>query len=50
LTALARLKRVGREMKLVVRNGDDQSAPDPGLLRIIAGATVSKRGSSRTPN
>jgi len=25
-------------MKLVVANGDDQNAPDPGLLRIIARA------------
>ena len=38
LTAPARLKQIGREMKLVVANGDDQSAPDPGLLKIIARA------------
>ena len=38
LTAPARLKRAGREMRMVVANGDDQSAPDPSLLRIIARA------------
>jgi site-specific DNA recombinase len=34
----ARLRRVGREMKLVVHNADDQAAADPGLLRIVARA------------
>jgi site-specific DNA recombinase len=34
----ARLQRVGREMKLVVHNADDQTTADPGLLRIIARA------------
>ena len=34
----ARLKRAGREMRMVVANGDDQRAPDPSLLRIIARA------------
>jgi site-specific DNA recombinase len=34
----ARLQRVGREMKMVVENSDDQTAADPGLLRIIARA------------
>ncbi|HUV04859.1 MAG TPA: recombinase family protein, partial [Armatimonadota bacterium] len=34
----ARLQRVGREMKLVVHNADDQAAADPGLLRIVARA------------
>ena len=38
LTAPVRLKRAGREMRMVVANGDDQSAPDPSLLRIIARA------------
>jgi site-specific DNA recombinase len=38
LTAPARLKRAGREIKMVVANGDHQSAPDPSLLRIIARA------------
>ena len=35
LTAPARLKRAGREMRMIVANGDDLSAPDPSLLRII---------------
>lgn len=38
LTAPARLKRSGREMRMVVANGDDQRAPDPSLLRVIARA------------
>jgi site-specific DNA recombinase len=38
LIAPARLKRVGREMKMLVENSDDQVAADPSLLRIIARA------------
>ena len=38
LTAPARLKRVGREMRMLVENSDDQTAADPSLLRIIARA------------
>ena len=34
----ARLQRVGREMKMLVENSDDQTKADPGLLRIIARA------------
>jgi DNA invertase Pin-like site-specific DNA recombinase len=34
----ARLKRVGREMKMLVENSDDQVATDSSLLRIIARA------------
>ena len=34
----ARLQRVGREMRMLVENSDDQTAADPGLLRIIARA------------
>ena len=34
----ARLQRVGREMKMLVDNTDDQTAADPGLLRIVARA------------
>jgi DNA invertase Pin-like site-specific DNA recombinase len=34
----ARLRRIGREMKLVVDNADDRATADPGLLRIIARA------------
>ena len=38
LTTPARLKRVGREMRMLVENSDDQTAADPSLLRIIARA------------
>lgn len=38
LTVPARLQRVGREMRMLVENSDDQTAADPGLLRIIARA------------
>ena len=38
LTVKARLKRVGREMRMLVENSDDQTSADPGLLRIIARA------------
>ena len=38
LTVKARLKRVGREMRMLVENADDQTSADPGLLRIIARA------------
>jgi site-specific DNA recombinase len=38
LTAPARLKRIGREMRMLVENSDDQRAADPSLLRIIARA------------
>jgi site-specific DNA recombinase len=38
LTVDARLRRVGREMKMLVENADDRTAPDPGLVRIIARA------------
>jgi site-specific DNA recombinase len=38
LAAPARLKRVGREMRMLVENSDDQTAADPSLLRIIARA------------
>jgi site-specific DNA recombinase len=38
LTVPARLKRVGREMRMLVENADDQTAADPSLLRIIARA------------
>ena len=34
----ARLQRVGREMKMLVENSDDQAEADPGLLRILARA------------
>jgi site-specific DNA recombinase len=38
LTVMARLQRVGREMKMLVENSDDQAIADPGLLRIVARA------------
>jgi site-specific DNA recombinase len=38
LTAMARLRRVGREMRMLVENADDQAMVDPGLLRIVARA------------
>ena len=38
LTVMARLQRVGREMKMLVENTDDQTTADPGLLRIVARA------------
>jgi site-specific DNA recombinase len=38
LVTPARLKRVGREMRMLVENSDDQTAADPSLLRIIARA------------
>jgi DNA invertase Pin-like site-specific DNA recombinase len=34
----ARLKRTGREMRMLVENSDDHTAADPSLLRIIARA------------
>jgi hypothetical protein len=38
LTTPAHLKRVGREMRMLVENADEQTAADPSLLRIIARA------------
>ena len=38
LTVMARLQRVGREMRMLVENADDQTMADPGLLRIVARA------------
>jgi site-specific DNA recombinase len=38
LTVRARLQRVGREMKMLVENTDDQIEADPALLRIVARA------------
>ena len=37
LTVRARLQRVGREMKMLVENTDDQTQADPALLQIITG-------------
>jgi hypothetical protein len=38
LVVPARLRRAGREMRMLVENSDDQRAADPSLLRIIARA------------
>jgi site-specific DNA recombinase len=38
LTVKARLQRVGRELRMLVENTDDQTTADPGLLRIVARA------------
>src|SRR5262249_17515297 len=38
LTVPARLKRVGREMRMLVEGSKDQTAADPSLLRIVARA------------
>ena len=38
LTVQVGLNRVGREMRMLVENADDQTAADPSLLRILARA------------
>jgi hypothetical protein len=38
LTAAAKMKRIGREMKMVVGGHNGEAAADPSLLRIIAQA------------
>src|ERR1019366_3561267 len=38
LTVPVSLKRVGREMRMLVENAEDQTAADPSLLRIMARA------------
>jgi site-specific DNA recombinase len=38
LTVPAGLRRVGREMRMLVENAEDQTSADPSLLRIIARA------------
>ena len=38
LAAPVRLKRVGREMKMLVEDSSDNAAADPSLLRVIARA------------
>ena len=50
LMAPARLKRVGREMKLLVENSGDQTAADPSLLRIMRALTTSRRASFTIPS
>ena len=50
LTVPARLKRVGREMRMLVENADRQTAADPSLLRIIARAHDIQRRLSQNTN
>ena len=38
LTTPARLRRVGREMRMLVDGSDNENVPDPSLLRLIARA------------
>jgi site-specific DNA recombinase len=38
LLVRARVQRVGREMRMLIENTDDQTTADPGLLRIVARA------------
>jgi hypothetical protein len=38
LTVMARLQRVGREMRMLIENTDEQTTADTGLLRIISRA------------
>ena len=49
LAVPARLKRVGREMRMLVGNSDDQVATDPSLLRIIARAHDIQERLSQNP-
>jgi site-specific DNA recombinase len=50
LKVKARLRRVGREMKLVVHNAPDRAAADPGLLRIVARAHDFQERLMQDPN
>jgi hypothetical protein len=50
LRVSARLKRVGREMKMLVEGADDQTAADPSLLRVIARAHDIQGRLSRNSN
>ena len=50
LVAPARLKRIGREMKILVDNTDGQTAADPSLLRIIARAHDIQARLNQTPS
>ena len=50
LTVPVGLKRVGREMRMLVENADDQTAADPSSLRILRARTTSRRAESITPS
>jgi DNA invertase Pin-like site-specific DNA recombinase len=49
LTAPVQLTRVGREMKLLVDDSDDNRSPDMGLLRIVARAHDVQRRLAEDP-
>jgi len=40
LTVPARLKRVGKEMKILIENGSDSASPDASLVRVLVRAHV----------
>jgi hypothetical protein len=40
LTVPARLRRVGKEMRIVLEDGSDSAAPDPSLLRLLIRANA----------
>jgi site-specific DNA recombinase len=48
LTAPVKLRRAGREMKMLVDDPGDRTSIDMGLLRIVAGLTTSRRASPTT--
>jgi len=50
LKVKARLQRVGREMRLVVNNAENQAEADPGLLRIITRAHDFQERLIQNPN
>jgi site-specific DNA recombinase len=40
LTVPARLRRAGKEMRIVLEDGSDSAAPDPSLLRLLIRANA----------
>ena len=50
LTVQVGLNRVGREMRMLVENADDQTAADPSLLRILARAHAIQARLIQTPS
>ena len=40
LTVAARLRRAGKEMRIVLEDGSDSAAPDPSLLRLLIRANA----------
>ncbi|WP_051335343.1 recombinase family protein [Methylocapsa acidiphila] len=49
LSSPVALKRVGREMRMLIEGAADQAAPDPSLLRILARAHSVQERLSRNP-